>query len=208
MEKKMAETRIVRETFEWSNNWWDHADDSALPRVLLIGDSISCGYGPKVIKNLEGRVHVDRMANSRGVHDPILFKEIRIALENYAYKVIHFNNGLHALHLSDEDYRRGLEKYVDMIHELSRGAAMIWASSTPITQTIAGYPFDEEKNDIVIRRNAVARTIMNERNISINDLYSVVVGKSDLLAGDGYHYNDKGYEILGKVVANAISEKL
>jgi lysophospholipase L1-like esterase len=199
---------IIRETYEWSNNWWDHAEDASLPRVLLIGDSISCGYGPKVIKNLEGKVHVDRMANSRGVHDPILFKEIKMALQDCQYKVIHFNNGLHAFNLTDREYGRGLEKYVKLISDFANGAALIWASSTPITKTTDGYPLDEEKNAIVLRRNEVAQKIMTARNIPIDDLYAVVVGKTDFLAGDGYHYKDNGYDVLGRVVADKISEKL
>lgn len=203
----MANT-IVRETYEWSNNWWDHAEDASQARVLLIGDSISCGYGPVVIKELEGKVHVDRMANSRGVHDPILFKEIRMAMEDCNYRVIHFNNGLHAFHLSDEEYGAGLKKYLQMIQEQSRGAKLIWASSTPVTQTVAGYPLDEEKNAIVIRRNAVAEGIMKEHHIAVNDLYRLVVGNAEVLAGDGYHYNEKGYQVLGKAVTGRIAEYL
>jgi len=199
---------IVRETYEWSNNWWDHAEDLSIGRVLLIGDSISCGYGPVVIKHLEGKVHIDRMANSRGVHDPILFREISIALDDFAYKVIHFNNGLHARHLSDEEYIEGLEIYIRLIEEHSQGAKLIWASSTPIRTTVKGYPLDEKLNGMVLRRNAAAAKIMEAHKIPINDLYSVVVGKPEFSAGDGYHYTQEGYQSLGKVVAEQIAEKI
>jgi lysophospholipase L1-like esterase len=203
----MANT-IVRETYEWSNNWWDHAEDASLPRVLLIGDSISCGYGPVVIKQLEGKVHVDRMANSRGVHDPILFKEIRMALEDCRYQVIHFNNGLHAVHLSDEEYGAGLRKYVEMIQDQARGARLIWANSTPVRQTVPNYAFDEVKNGQVIKRNEVAEKLMKDRNVSVNDLYRVAAHDIEIRESDGYHYDANGYQVLGQVVAGRIAEYL
>ena len=31
------------EHYEWDNTWWDSADVTGTPRVLYIGDSISCG---------------------------------------------------------------------------------------------------------------------------------------------------------------------
>jgi hypothetical protein len=198
--------KIVRETFEWSNNWWDHADDMSLPRVLLIGDSVSCGYGPVVNERLQGTAYVDRMANSRGLHDPILFKEIRMALEDGVYRVIHFNNGLHG-HLSVQEYGRRLENYLQMIQELSKGAKLIWASSTPVTQPVTGHPIDEKINGLVIDRNAVAEKIMQKYHIPINDLYPLMLDKDELRRPqDGFHYNDHGNQILGNVVTNRIFE--
>jgi hypothetical protein len=198
---------IIREKYEWSNNWWNNAEDATLPRVLLIGDSISCGYGPVVIERLTGKVNVDRLANSRGVHDPILFKEIRFALEDCPYKVIHFNNGLHACHLSDEEYGRGLKDYVRRIKDLCPTAGLIWASSTPVFQTVEGYPLNEAVNGQVIRRNARATEFMAENNIPINDLYALVIG-NNLQAMDGYHYNEQGYRLMGGVVADLILANL
>ncbi len=194
---------IVRETYEWSNNWWDHASDPTLPRVLLIGDSISIGYSSVVTEQLKGKVYVDRMANSRGVHDPFLFKEIRVALEEGDYRVIQFNNGLHAFHLSDAEYATQLEKYLQMIIELKKGATLIWANSTPVTQPVKGL------NDIVIRRNAIAEKIMKAHHIQINDLYSRVIKKNELrVENDGFHYNHKGYQVLGTAVAEQINGML
>jgi hypothetical protein len=161
-----------------------------------------------VVKQLEGKVHVDRMANSRGVHDPILFKEIRMALEDCRYRVIHFNNGLHAFHLSDQEYGAGLLKYLEMIQDLARGAKLIWANSTPIRQTVPNYAFDEEKNAVVIRRNQVAEKIMKDRKVPINDLYRVAANDIEIHESDGYHYDAKGYQVLGQVVAGRIAEYL
>jgi hypothetical protein len=49
------EPRIAREAIEWCDIWIPDANDGKLPRVLLIGDSITRGYAPKVADNLNLR---------------------------------------------------------------------------------------------------------------------------------------------------------
>jgi len=197
-------TPIIREQFEWSSNWWDHADDAALPRVLLVGDSICCGYGPVVTTLLEGSFHVDRIATSRGVHDPILFGEVGMALADRPYVAIHFNNGLHAVHLADADYERGLSAYVRLFVDKGGAARLVWASSTPVTQPVPGHPLDEARNAQVVRRNALAAAVMVEHGIAVDDLYTLVFGRGDLRVPDGYHYNDEGYRLMGSAVADVL----
>ena len=65
-------SEVVREQCEWSNHWWDCANDPSLPRVLTIGDSICCGYSPVVTRLLQGKAHVDRQGTSRSLNDPLL----------------------------------------------------------------------------------------------------------------------------------------
>ena len=199
---------IVREQFEWSNHWWSNANDLSIPRVLLIGDSISCGYSPVVTKILADKVHVDRLANSRLVSDPTHMKESALFVDEYDYKVIHFNNGLHGQHASDEEYGQGLRKYVELLLKKSKSAKLIWAASTPITLAEDSTKLDEKKNAQVISRNKIAAEIMDEYKIPINDLYSLVVGNADVRVGDGYHYNEAGSKLLGEQVAEVIAANL
>jgi hypothetical protein len=44
-----------RESIEWCDIWISHANETNLPRVLLIGDSITRAYYPEVEKRLEGK---------------------------------------------------------------------------------------------------------------------------------------------------------
>ena len=46
-----------RETVEWIDVWLPHTNDDKLPRVLLIGNSITRGYYPKVKKLLKGKAY-------------------------------------------------------------------------------------------------------------------------------------------------------
>ena len=43
----------MKERFEWINSWCDETLNADLPRVLLVGDSITLGYQDKVRQNLK-----------------------------------------------------------------------------------------------------------------------------------------------------------
>ncbi len=199
---------LQKETFEWSNIWCDHANDASLPRVLLIGDSISVGYSPVVTDLLQGKVFVDRLGTSRSINDPVLAKETMIRLDEFRYRIIHFNNGLHGWHLPDPVYATALCEYTELLQRLGQGAKLVWASSTPVTVTNKPDTIDEEKNPQLLRRNARAAEIMGARGIPVDDLYQTVLGKADLRSPDGYHYNGEGQKVLGKAVAEAIAKAM
>jgi len=55
----------AREAIEWCDIWISHANETNLPRVLLIGDSIVRDYYPEVEKRLAGKAFVGRLATSR-----------------------------------------------------------------------------------------------------------------------------------------------
>lgn len=195
--------RVVKEQYEWFNIWWDCANDPTLPRVLLIGDSIACGYSAVVTKELQARYHVDRLGTSRSINDPVLLQATEMMLREYPYVAIHFNNGLHGFHLDGPTYAAALKEYVAFIRRLAPNTKLIWASSTPISKSDEPGILDP-KNDVVVTRNTLAAGIMQEQRIPIDDLYNVVIGQADLRSPDGYHYNSAGYEVLGKAVAEAI----
>jgi len=197
---------LQRETYEWSNIWWSHADDKSLLRVLLIGDSISVGYSPKVTRELEGTFHVDRLANSKAVNDPAHLKETVYMLGEYPYAAVHFNNGLHGCHLPDDDYADHLEKYVLLLKKHAPNVPLVWAASTPVTVNGDVQTLDPKTNAQVLARNERAATIMKKYNIPVNDLYTLVIGQPDLRSTDGYHYNEQGYDQMGRAVANAIRQ--
>src|ERR1700742_965094 len=93
----------AREAIEWCDIWISHANETNLPRVLLIGDSITRDYYPEVEKRLAGKALVARLATSRFPADPMLAKEIALVLDGTRFDVIHFNNGMHGWHYSEAD---------------------------------------------------------------------------------------------------------
>src|SRR5277367_4881011 len=72
----------ARESIEWCDLWISHANATNLPRVLLIGDSITRAYYPEVEKHLAGKAYVARLATSRFIADPVLLQEIALVLDN------------------------------------------------------------------------------------------------------------------------------
>src|SRR5437868_14877310 len=101
-----ANSPPAREAIEWCDVWITHANETNLPRVLLIGDSITRAYYPEVEKRLTGKAFVARLATSRFVADPVLLKEIALVLDGTRFDVIHFNNGMHGWQHSEGEYRK------------------------------------------------------------------------------------------------------
>ena len=71
-----AQEHIAREYIEWSDVWLTGANQTDKPHVLLLGNSITRGYHPKVEKLLEGKAYVGRLSGSKSVGDPALLDEV------------------------------------------------------------------------------------------------------------------------------------
>ena len=54
----------MKERFEWVQSWCDEALSDDLPRVLLIGDSITRQYQDRVRELLRGKCYVDYFSSS------------------------------------------------------------------------------------------------------------------------------------------------
>ena len=196
----------VREDIEWCTFSWQRVNDSDLPRVLLIGDSIAGSYFPGVVSRAEGVASVSLMATSKAVGDPALVRELAYATQDYCHSVIHFNNGLHGRHLSVEDYAAGLRQFVLALREHAPDATLVWATTTPKPSAEEGVKLDPEHNGRVVGRNRAAAGIMSEHGIGTNDLYAAVVDDIDVLSnGEGnVHFNDTGKALLAERVAETL----
>jgi hypothetical protein len=112
-------------------------DVAGLPRVLLIGDSISMGYTLPVRKLLEGKANVHRIPENGGPTRNGMAK-IDKWLGTGPWNVIHFNWGIHDLkfmpdgkrQVESEDYEQNLRALVAKLK--ATGAKLIWATTTPI----------------------------------------------------------------------------
>ncbi len=110
-------------------------DKPDLPRVLLVGDSISLYYTDPVRRLLAGKTNVHRPPVGPGKLADTLDR-ISEWLVSDDWDIIHFNFGLHELARkkgTPEDlaeYRKGLETVVERLERT--GAQLIWASTTPV----------------------------------------------------------------------------
>jgi hypothetical protein len=187
------------------------APDPALPRVLLIGDSIVGGYKTEVTALLQGKANVDVWTTPKHVGGPGLNDDLRSILKNGPYDIIHFNeSGLHAWQpgrIPDGQYGPYMKSYLAVLKSAAPQAKLIWASTTPVT--VQGHPGQlDELDKLISDRNAVCVPLMQGNSIGIDDLHQLMLTHLDLAAGDRWHWNHDGFDLLAKTVADSISSEL
>src|SRR5712691_11973917 len=162
----------ARESIEWCDIWMSHANETNLPRVLLIGDSIARDYYPEVEKRLTGKAFVGRLATSRFVADPVLLKEIELVLEGAKFDVILFNNGMHGWQHSEAEYRKAFPKLIKTIRAHAPKARLLWATTTPLRngKDVTYDTKAEYSDERIAARNALAAEVVAAQKIQIVDL--------------------------------------
>ena len=188
----------------------DAATAPALPRVLLIGDSILNGYQAAVVKALAGKAHVDAWVNPYW-QSQRANEVLADVLAHGPYDVVHFNMGLHGWakgRIKDGTFEPLTKAYVEVLKTMLPKAQLIWASSTPVT--VKGRPeaLDAVINATILDHNRMAANVMREMGVPVNDLYAVLENRGDLALGDGFHWKPAGYELLAERVLEAIRAAL
>jgi len=192
-----------REKIAGRSNAWDFVqDDPNLPRVLLIGDSVSRGYTQAVRKNLIGKANVHRAPANCGPTASGI-KNIEVWLGDGKWDVIHFNFGIHDRNTPVADYTSRLDQLIARMKET--GAKLIWASTTPIPDT----PDGKQTAASIVEKNKVAEQVMVRHGIVIDDLFGAITPHlSTMQNPNDVHFNGQGYDFLGQTVAKAIEAAL
>jgi hypothetical protein len=193
-----------------------------LPRVLIIGDSISIGYTPYVADMLKGEAVVQHNKGNAQYTDTGL-KKLDDWLGDTRWDVIHFNWGLWDFCYRHPDSKEQgkrdkvngiictpLGKYGENLKQLvcrlkKTDAALIWANTTMVPEGEAGRFVGDD-----LKYNRVAAEIMQKHHITINDLNSVSREFSpELFVKHGnVHYTEAGYRRLAAQVAEKIREEI
>jgi len=200
---------VAREGIEWCDIWITHANETNLPRVLLIGDSITRGYCSGVEKRLDGKAYVARLTTSAFLSDPMLAQQIVMLLDNIKFDVIHFNNGMHGWQHSEAEYRKAFPAFLKTIQKHAPRAHLIWADTTPIRQAANTAPANPTvaTNGRIAARNAIAREFINAKHIAVDDLNSPFVAHPEYHSDD-VHFSKAGIEIQAEQVAAEIGKLL
>jgi len=184
--------------------------DPSRPRVLLIGDSILGGYHQDVITALDGKAYVDVWKNPywQSEHVNQVLAEV---LKQGPYDVIHFNMGLHGWpkdRIKEGTFEPLTKAYIDVIKTKSPNARIIWASSTPTFNPQNHKEFNSEINPNIVEQNRMAAKVMNEYGIPINDFYSLLVSRSNLIGKDGAHWTAPAYKLMAGIVVKSVLREL
>jgi lysophospholipase L1-like esterase len=203
-----AEPAPKREDIEWTNIWVPHLQRTDLPRVLLVGDSITNGYYDEVARRLQGKALVARLATSSSLGDPALLDQVKFMLANYQFAVIHFNNGMHGFEYTDDEYRNDIPKLLKIIKEHAPKARLIWATTTPVRKKAPHLQELDAENKIPLARNKIVAEVAAKEAVPVNDLYALVEKHPEYSGNDGIHFNADGQNVQAEQVAKYILESL
>jgi acyl-CoA thioesterase-1 len=193
-------------------------EDPHLPRVLIMGDSISLGYTWEVRKLLVGKANVQHpdvncWSTAFGI------KHLNHWIGEKRWDVIYFNFGLHDLKYLDDkgvyvtpdkgmqvssikQHQANLRKIVTTLQHT--GAKLIFATTTPVPGGANGRVQGDE-----IRYNTAATEVMREKGVQIDDLWSLVnPSLTTLQQPHNVHFNAEGDIVLGAEVASRIGRDL
>ena len=182
---------------------WDFVkDDLKLPRVLLIGDSVSRGYTQPTRKVLAGKANVHRAPANCGPTASGL-KNLDVWLGEGKWDVIHFNFGIHDRATPPADYVKRLEEIVGRLEKT--GAKLIWASTTPIPDN----PAQKQTAASIVEKNALAAEVMKKHGIPTDDLFGAMTPRlAEFQPPLDVHFKGAGYDFLGATVGEAILSRL
>ncbi len=189
-----------------------------LPRVLIIGDSISIGYTPFVKEHFKGKANIihapgNNESTARGL------EHLEAWLGPKKWDVIHFNWGLHDLKFIDdktkitevgkgrqwvpvETYEKNLTELVARLKKT--GAKLIFCTTTPVPEGALGrIPGDE------VKYNAAALRVMQAAGVTVHDLCAFVKPQREKLGKPkDVHYTNDGSATLAGEVSKALAAAL
>ncbi len=199
-------------------------DVPGLPRVLLIGDSISIGYTLAVRELLDGVANVHRPPTNCG---PTLrgLAQLDDWLGEKLWDVIHFNFGLHDLKYIARDsdprhagklvavdegeqmvplkvYARNLERLTERLQET--GAALVWCATTPVPVGAKG-----RVPGHAATYNRAAATVMGRLGVPIHDLHAFADARlADIQQPANVHFSREGSRMLAESVVRHLLPQL
>jgi hypothetical protein len=182
-----------------------------LPRVLLIGDSISIGYTIPTREFLKGKANLLRIPTNAAT-TKVTLEHIEEWLGSGKWDVIHCNWGLHDLKIMEDgkhqvslqDYEKNLDQLITRLKKT--GAKVIFANTTPVPAGKVSPP--RNPGDVALF-NEVAARVMKRHNVRVNDLYAAMAPKAATLQFPiNVHFNEAGSRFLAELVAAEISRAL
>jgi len=185
-----------------------------MPNVLIIGDSISMGYTPRLAEALGRGFAVRRNDGNAGDSAQLLENLPGYLQADPDAELVHFNCGLHDIktpfgsrrrQVPLGEYRANLAEIVSRL--AYRVGKLVWATSTPVIHERHHAVKDFDRFEADVRAyNAAAAEIMAAGEIPVDDLYAAVAaaGPEQCLGPDGVHMTDAGNAVLAGAVADAL----
>ena len=200
-------------------------EDGSLPRVLIIGDSISAHYLERLRLLMEGKANIvgeaslDNKKNTWAAVGPRFYRSDLASkddnLKNFLaesgpWDIVHFNNGIHmfagAKPGDEKPYAEQLKKVVATIRE--SGAVCLFANSTG---TVADNTIAKSPHYLTNCRafNAAAEAVMRELGVPVTDIYGLIQPRiEELISGDLIHTNAEADQMMAELIAKRLTETI
>lgn len=193
------------------------ADNTKVPRILLLGDSISLGIWESFRSRFVSLklVNIHSAPTNCGGTDQY-DKHLTKWLGDCPWDLIHFNIGHHLQ--SWDRYEQRLGPYVEQMRAHSPQAHIVFATTTPSPfDTIETTPEREDcpnydklsKGGFPSKLNVLARSILEPMNVTINDRYEAILPHlKEFYKPCDIHFTRPGYNFLAEVDGKVISQLL
>jgi len=202
--------------------------NAPLPKLFVIGDSISIYYGPYLEKYLQGialyeRKQDDGTANNNldyptganGGDSGMVLKYLLHKLNEPAFNpdYLLLNCGLHdikrnaatrEIQVTAEEYRKNLETIFQLVKK--KNIRLIWMRTTPVTDSIHNaeprsfYRFAAD----VETYNRIADEICRKHNVPVIDLFSFSKQLGEDQFKDHVHYKEPACALQAAFIAGAV----
>lgn len=178
---------------------------SALPNVLVIGDSVSAGYTPYLREGLRDVANVQHgpdnqgggMADGSGYGQLCIDSFVRTPMHELPpWSVVAFNFGLHDLNTSTKDYKARLASIAANLSAVSTatGAAILCFTTT--MPGGSGEDPEEAAAAHVAELNVAATQVAASRSITVVDLHATMKACGDACKACKPHCETEGYKYL------------
>jgi lysophospholipase L1-like esterase len=198
---------------------------SDLPRLHVVGDSISIRYGPDLERMLDG---VARYSRKPQIGDDPESANARDSASTLAYLIglsaavrtdidyLMINCGLHDIkrNLDDGHALTPLDQYVDNLRTIAWYAregthTLVWVRTTPVVDAIHNtcpdVPFRRFASDVATY-NAAADAVMREAGVYVIDLFGFTRSLGADLYCDHVHFTPEVARLQAAYVAGNLSQ--
>jgi hypothetical protein len=197
---------LQKENIEWLNIWCEDTNAATLPRVALVGDSITQQSFQTVQKALKGLAHVDYFATSYSLISPTYEKMLTAFLNDSKYDVVCYNYGLHGYAIGGETFEKAYRATIEKINKKSK---IVISLTTCVRDKTDLTKMSKRWENKVQERNLIAQKVAREYEILVDDLFSVSMRLgAEGTSIDGVHFNDYGKERIAESKAEAIKKIL
>jgi lysophospholipase L1-like esterase len=203
-----------------------------LPKLFVIGDSISIQYGPFLEKYFQGMVQYERKeddgtakvnldvpmgANGGDSRMVLAYLQIKIKDPNFKPDYLLLNCGLHdikrnpltrTIQVEKNEYRENLKSISKLLK--AKHIQLIWMRTTPVVDSIHNKPgmaffrYDSDVQDY----NKIADVICSKNRIPVIDLYGFTKQLGIGQYADHVHYKEETRSLQAAFIAGFIQSYL